>query len=154
MTVTKFVDLVTRILDPLSLHFYDFSVICSAFYKFTGIHWNTCRNTLERKKEFTTGSFAGLLRRRSSPGGVLLGRAYRGCNGEARERAGIEENLPWSAFECLVHGLELVGVNGGAEVRVAGVGGEGGLGVGEQGTHEHHVSWRMRLGFLSCSVSF
>ena len=30
-TVTKFVDLVTRIPDPLSLHFYDFSVICLAF---------------------------------------------------------------------------------------------------------------------------
>ena len=89
--------------------------------------------------------------RRPSPllhlaGGVLLGRAYRGCNGEAREREKVEEHLPWSAFECLVHGIELVGVNGGAVVRFAGVGGEGGLGVGEQGAHEHRVSLRMRLG--------
>ena len=61
-------------------------------------------------------------------------------------RVGIEEHLPWSAFACLVHGLELVGVNGGAEVRVGGVGREGGLGVGEQGVHEHRVSLRMRLG--------
>ena len=76
----------------------------------------------------------------------MLGRAYRGCNGEARGRVGIEEHLPWSAFECLVLGIELVGVNGGAVVRFAGVGGEGGLGVGEQGTHEHRVSLRMRLG--------
>ena len=79
-------------------------------------------------------------------GGVLLGRAYQGCNGEACGRVGIEEHLPWSAFECLVHGIELVGVNGGADVRVAGVGGEGGLGVGEQGMHEHRVSLWMRLG--------
>ena len=128
MTVTKFVDLVTRIPDPLSLHFYNFSVICSTFYNFTGIHWNTCKNTLERKKEITTGPFAGILRRRSSPGGVLLGRAYRGCNGEARGSVGIEEHLPWSAFECTVHGIKLVGVNGGEDVRVAGVVGEGGSG--------------------------
>jgi len=101
---------------------------------------------LNKKKEITTGSFAGLLRRYSSPGGVLLGRAYRGCNGEARERVGIEEHLPWSAFEASVHGIELVGVNGGAEVRVAGVVGEGELGVGEQGAHEHRESLRMRLG--------
>ena len=146
MTVTKFVDLVTRIPDQLSLHFYDFFVIFFAFLKFTATHWNSCKHTLERKKEITTGPFAGLLRRCSSPGGVLLGRAYRGCNGEARGRVGIEEHLPWSAFECLVHGIELVGVNGGAVVRFAGIGGEGGLGVGEQGAHEHRVSLRMRLG--------
>ena len=76
----------------------------------------------------------------------MLGRAYRGCNGEARGRVEIEEHLPWSAFEGLVHGIELIGVNGGADVRVAGVGGEGGLEVGEQGMHEHRVSLRMRLG--------
>ena len=101
---------------------------------------------MNEKKEFTTGSFAGLLRRRSSSGGVLLGRAYWGCNGEACGSVGIEEHLPWSAFECLVYGIELIGVNGGAVVRFAGVGGEGGLGVGEQGAHEHRVSLRMRLG--------
>jgi len=101
---------------------------------------------LNKKKEITIGPFTGLLRRCSSPGGVLLGRAYRGCNGEAHGRVGIEEHLPWSAFECLVHGIKLVGVNGGAVVRFAGVVGEGGLGVEEQGVHEHRVSLRMRLG--------
>ena len=146
MTITNFVDLVTRIPDQLSLHFYDFFVIFFAFLKFTAIHWNSCKHTLERKKEITTGPFAGLLRRCSSPGGVLLGRAYRGCNGEARGRVETEEHLSWSACECLVHGIKLVGVNGGAVVRFAGVVGEGGLGVGEQGTHEHRVSLRMRLG--------
>ena len=60
-------------------------------------------------------------------GGVLLGRAYRGCNGEARGREKVEEHLPRSAFECRVNGSKLVGVNGGEDVRVAGVVGEGGL---------------------------
>ena len=55
MTVTKFVDLVTRILDPLSLHFYDFSVICSAFYKFTGIHRKSCKHTPKQKKKLQPG---------------------------------------------------------------------------------------------------
>ena len=45
-----------------------------------------------------------------------------------------------------MHGIELVGVNGGADVRVAGVVGEGGLGVGERGAHEHRESVRMLLG--------
>ena len=75
-----------------------------------------------------------VLRRPSPPlhlvGGVLLGRAYRGCNGEAREREKVEEHLPRPAFECRVNGIKLVGVNGGEDVRVAGVVGEGGLGVG------------------------
>ena len=79
-------------------------------------------------------------------GGVLLGRAYRGCNGEARGREEIEEHLPRSAFECRVNGSKLVGVNGGEDVRVAGVVGEGGLGVEEHGVHEHRESVRMLLG--------
>ena len=79
-------------------------------------------------------------------GGVLLGRAYRGCNGEAREREKVEEHLPWSAFECTVHGIKLVGVNGGEDVRVAGVVGEGGIRVEERGAHEHRESMRMLLG--------
>ena len=79
-------------------------------------------------------------------GGVLLGRAYRGCNGEARGREEIEEHLPRSAFECRVKGIKLVGVNGGENVRVAGVVGEGGLGVEERGAHEHRESVRMLLG--------
>ena len=70
-------------------------------------------------------------------GGVLLGRAYRGCNGEEREREEVEEHLPRSAFECTVTGNKLVSVNGGGEVRVAGVVGEGGLGVEEHRVHEH-----------------
>ena len=63
-----------------------------------------------------------------------------------RGRVEIEEHLSWSAFECSVHGIKLVGVNGGEDVQVAGVVGEGGLGVGERGAHEHHESVRMRLG--------
>ena len=79
-------------------------------------------------------------------GGVLLGRAYRGCNGEAREREEVEEHLPRSAFECRVRGIKLVSVNGGEDVRVAGVVGEGGLGVEERGAHEHRETLKMRLG--------
>ena len=79
-------------------------------------------------------------------GGVLLGRAYRGCNGEAREREKVEEHLPRSVFECTVTGNKLVGVNGGGEVRVAGVVGEGGLGVEERRTHKHCESVRKLLG--------
>ena len=79
-------------------------------------------------------------------GGVLLGRAYRGCNGEAREREGFEEHLPRSVFECKVTGNKFVGVNGGGEVRVAGGVGEGGLGVMERHAHEHRESVRKLLG--------
>ena len=43
-------------------------------------------------------------------------------------------------------GGELAGANGGEKVRVAGVVGEGGLGVEERGVHEHHESVRMLLG--------
>ena len=39
LAVTKLVDLVLRIPDQLSLHFYDFSVICYAFSNFTEILW-------------------------------------------------------------------------------------------------------------------
>ena len=130
----------------MSLHFYDFSVIFLHFRSSLPYTGNLANTPLNKKKEITTRPFAGLLRRRSSPGGVLLGRAYRGCNGEARGRVGIEEHLPWSAFECLVHGIKLVGVNGGAVVQFASVVGEGGLEVEEQGAHEHRVSLRMRLG--------
>ena len=79
-------------------------------------------------------------------GGVLLGRAYRGCNGEAREREEVEEHLPRSAFKCTVTGNKLVGVKGGGEVRVAGIVGEGGLGVEERRIHEHRESVRKLLG--------
>ena len=144
--VTKLVDFIIWIPDQLSLHIYDFSVICYAFLKFTAKLCKTCSQTLKRKRKITTGPFAGLLRRRSSPGGVLLGRAYRGCNGEAREREEAEEHLPRSAFECRVNGIKLVGVNGGEDVRVTGVVGDGGLGVEERGAHEHHESVRKLLG--------
>ena len=78
--------------------------------------------------------------------GVLLGRAYRGYNGEVREREKVEEHLPRSAFEYKVTGNKLVGVNGGGEVRVAGGVGEGGLGVEERRVHEHYESVRKLLG--------
>ena len=50
------------------------------------------------------------------------------------------------AFECRVNGSKLVDVNGGEDVRVAGVVGEEGLGVEERGAHEHRESVRMLLG--------
>ena len=50
-------------------------------------------------------------------------------------REKVEEHLPRSAFECRVNGIKLVGVNGGEEVRVAGVVGERRLGVEERGAH-------------------
>ena len=79
-------------------------------------------------------------------GGVLLGRAYRGYNGEVREREKVKEHLPRSAFECRGNGIKLVDVNGGEDVWVAGVVGEGGLGVEERGAHKHCESVRKLLG--------
>ena len=79
-------------------------------------------------------------------GGVLLGRAYRDCNVEARGREEFESYLPRSAFGSMVAGNELVGVDGGGGVRgVIGVG-EGGLGVEECRAHEHRESMRKLLG--------
>ena len=72
----------------------------------------------------------------------MLGRAYWGCNGEAREREEVGEHLPRSAFECKVTGNKLVGVNGGGEAQFAGIVGEGGLGVEERHAHEHRESVR------------
>ena len=103
-------------------------------------------NTPSNKKR----NYNRVLRRPSPPlhlaGGVLLGRAYRGCNGEAREREDFEEHLPRSAFECKVTGNKLVGVNGEGEVRIASVVGEGGLWVEERRAHEHRESVRKLLG--------
>ena len=79
-------------------------------------------------------------------GGVLPGRAYRGCNGEAREREEVEEHLPRSVFGRIVTGNELVGIDGGGGVRVVGGVGEGGLGVEERRAHEHRESVRKLLG--------
>jgi hypothetical protein len=50
-------------------------------------------------------------------GGVLLGRAYRGCNGVAREREEFDEHPPLQTFKWKMAGDELVGANGGEEVR-------------------------------------
>ena len=79
-------------------------------------------------------------------GGVLLDRAYRGCNGEAREREEVEEHLPRSVFGRMVTGIVLVGGNGGGGVRVVGGVGEGELGVVECRVHKHHESVRRLLG--------
>ena len=88
-------------------------MICYEFFKFTAKPWKTCKHTLEREKT----NYNRVLRRSSPPlhlaGGVLLGRAYRGSNGEAREREEVEVHLPRSAFECKVTGSKLVGVKGG-----------------------------------------
>jgi len=94
LVVTKLVDFVTRTPDQLSLHFYDFSVIRYKFLKFTAKLWKTCNQTLNQKKK----NYNRVLHRPSLPlhlaGGVLLGRAYRGCNGEARWREEFENYLP------------------------------------------------------------
>ena len=52
----------------------------------------------------------------------------------------------------MVTGIELVGVDGGGGVRVAGGVGEGGLGVEEHRVHEHRESVRKLVGWLSCLV--
>ena len=56
--------------------------------------------------------------------------------GEKRSR-----NVGWMKV-----GGELAGANGGEDVRVAGVVGEGGLGVEERRAHEHRESVRKLLG--------
>ena len=43
-------------------------------------------------------------------------------------------------------GDELAGANGGEDVRVAGIAGEGGLGVEERCVHEHRESVRKLMG--------
>ena len=46
----------------------------------------------------------------------------------------------------MITGIELVGVDGGGGVRIAGGVGEGGLGVQERRAHEHRESVRKLLG--------
>ena len=91
-----------------------------------------------------------VLRQPSPPlhlaGGVLLGRAYRGYNGEARWVEEFESYLPKPVFGRMVTGIVLVGGNGGGGVRVVGGVGEGELGVVECRVHKHHESVRMLLG--------
>ena len=53
-------------------------------------------------------------------GGVLLGRAYRGCDGEARWVEEFESYLPMPVLGAGMAGIEVAGVNGGGGVRVAG----------------------------------
>ena len=65
--VTKLVDFIVRVLEHLSLHFYDFSVICYVFLKFPAKLRETCTQPLKRKRKITTGSFAGLLHSRTLP---------------------------------------------------------------------------------------
>ena len=79
-------------------------------------------------------------------GGVLLGRAYQGCNGEARWVEEFKSYLPMSVFGFGVAGIVLVGINGGGGTRVAGGAGEKGLGVVERRVHEYDESMRNQLG--------
>ena len=79
-------------------------------------------------------------------GGVLLGRAYRGSNGEAHWVEEFESYLPKSVFERMVTGIVLVGGNGGGGARVVDGAGEGELGVVERHEHEHRESVRKFLG--------
>ena len=78
--------------------------------------------------------------------GVLLGRAYRGCNGEARWREGFENYLPRSVFGRIVAGNGLVVDDGGGGARVVVGAGEGELRVVKRHVHEHRKSARRLLG--------
>jgi len=74
--------------------------------------------------------------RRPSPqsplaGGVLLGRAYRGCDWEACRVEEFESYLPMPVFGAGVAGIEVVGVDGGGGALVTGGVGEGELRVVE-----------------------
>jgi len=61
-------------------------------------------------------------------GGVLLGRAYWGCYGEAHWVEEFESNLPMPVFGFGVARIMLVGVDGGGGARAVGGAGEKGLG--------------------------
>ena len=98
MTVTKLVDLITKILDQLSLHFYDF--FCDLLCIFE-VHYQTLEN-MQTHPQMKIRNYNRVLRRPSPPlhlaGGVLLVRAYRGCNVEVRVREEFENHLPRSMF--------------------------------------------------------
>jgi hypothetical protein len=144
--VTKLVDFIVMVPEHLSLHFYDLSVICYAFLKFTTKLRETCTQPHKRKKK----NYNWVLRRPSPQpqlaSGVLLGRAYRCCDWEARWVEEFESYLPMPAFGAGVVGIEVVGVNSGGGVRVASVVVEGGLGAIERRAHEYHESVRKLLG--------
>ena len=91
--------------------------------------------------------------RRPSPqphlvGGVLLGRAYRCCDREARGVEEFKSYLPVPVFEAGVTGIELAGVNGGGGVRVVGIVDEGGLEVAERRVHKDREGLRKLLGLV------
>ena len=91
LVFTKFVDFVTRTPDQLSLHFYDFSVICYAFLKFTAKLRETCIQTLKWKRKITTRS-RGSRRR---------GGSRRRRRGAARRMAGGVASAQVSRDTCV-----------------------------------------------------
>ena len=99
------------------MYFYDFSVICYVFLNSPAKPRKTYIQTLERKKK----NYNQVLRRPSPPlhlaGGVLLGRAYRGCNGQARWVEEFESYLPMPVFGFGVAGIVLISVDGGGGAR-------------------------------------
>ena len=84
--------------------------------------------------------------------GGVCGRAYRGCNGEARWVEEFESYLPMPVFGSVVAGIEVAGIEGGGGARVAGGVEEEELRKVERRTHKHRESVRKLLGWLSCSV--
>ena len=92
MTVTKLVDLVIKIADQLSLHFYDFfcDLLC-----ILEVHYLTLENLQThpqtKKRNYNVAPL-------HLAGGVPLSRAYRGCNVEVRVREEFENHLPKSTF--------------------------------------------------------
>ena len=79
-------------------------------------------------------------------GGVLLGRADRGCNGEARWVEEFESYLPMPVFGSVVAGIEVAGVEGGGGARVTGGVEEEEVVVVKHRAHEHRKSMRKLLG--------
>jgi len=79
-------------------------------------------------------------------GGVLLGRAYRGYNGEARWVEEFESYLPMLVFGSVVAGIEVASVERGGGARVTGGVEKEELGVVEHRAHEHRKSVRKLLG--------
>ena len=79
-------------------------------------------------------------------GGVLLGRAYRGYNGEARWVEEFESYLPMLVFGSVVAGIEVAGVEGGGGARVTGGVEEEEVVVVKHRAHEHRKSMRKLLG--------
>ena len=132
--------------EHLSLHFFQFFYDLLCIFE---VHCQTQRN-MHSDPRTKIKNYNRVLRRPSPQshlaGGVLLGRAYRGCDWEARRVEEFESFLPMLVFRAGVARIEVIGVDGGSGVRVAGGVEEGELGVVERQACEHCESMRKLLG--------